>query len=1049
MLYRLVAGRYPHEAESTAQLLSAILDEEPALDPAWPAPLRAVLGKALAYEPRERYPDAGALAADVLALHEGREVSARPPGLGRKLARLRRGLAKRPALLRALGVLAVSAPLVATGLFAYQWRGEVRARKESEDATREAREFLLESEGAKGDNPRPWEPLRKRLVELKAGLDPEGDQARALAGVLLEVDQSVARAAVLDALAGDEGLAALAERAAALPLPSDPSLSRAAAFCSARLELRLRTGDLTGALRDRQVLGDLAGQGDQVARLRSLYQTLERAQGNAPQAPDALTAARWALDSARLQPAGPARQSALAQARPLLAAAQAGPGAIAAADPPSRPLPTLHEDVGRSLKLPPPLAEVPSLDPLVAERALLALRARALELEPRERGGRSVLLERLRRLRRDPRRALPPRVLARSLVLEARLALELGWTSAALETWRRARKTWVEEAGAFALAPSPALGAREAALLPLDLAARVGELRSACEGLEPEPLQRAAQALVAEVGGEAYRPWREEAEAILAGAGARPETPAGRRWQQLDELAATASPQRVGASESARRDLCLGEAEVAAAGRALWFERAREAEPLLERAERHLARALARGLPAGLTGRAWAGRALLALRRAQLAGAGRDAQLEIARQALAQAKSHGGTFWEAEWAEAALEGVTASAGQGSGQEAAERILRAAATAGQSDPAQIVAIGRRHDVLVDGLLALRGAPLLAARVKLMRALVTLAREVRLQPAEEAAWLGLLKRELRQGGHETEAERAEEERSLALKAQSSFVDRFDKIVSYQKRRPDLGTEAEKQENWALILEHPFAEGPLFLDYQRHRPLTPYAEDSLAVAFAVRPLEIGRKLCGNICYATVTRKSAHLGAPVSATRALRRLADFGPPNPIGLKVAPPPALLRALLHFEVFSLGEEMDPRVREHALLGIEAALWESPRSQSVAILEAWVRAGLGDAQGAREALGRARWLAPTCRAPRDDFGQATVTHFIRARSYAVEGRYEEAVVALRPLRGKRGLTSEWLYWERDFRIQRERWAAFPPALVPVYNSLLAEEAAKRR
>jgi len=1048
MLYRLVAGRYPHEAASTEQLLVAILDEEPALDPAWPPALRAVLGKALAYEPRERYPDAGALAADVLALHEGREVSARPPGLGRKLARLRRGLAKRPRLVRALGVLAVSAPLVGAGLLAYQWRAEVRARRESEEATRDGREFLFTFERSAGKPQQPWEPLRKRLAELKERLEPEGDQARALGEVLREVDQSVARAAVLEALAKGEGLAALAERAAALPLPPDPSLPRAAAFCSARLELRLRTGDLEGALADRDALGALAGQGDSVTRLRSLYQTLERAQGNAPEAPNPLTAARWALDSARLQPVGPARSAALEAARPLLTAAGAEPGAIAAADPPSRPLSTLHQDIGRSLKLPPPIVEVPSLEPLVAERALLALRAQALELGPKDPGGRSAIVERLRRLRRDPRRPPPPRVLAKSLFLEARLELELGWNSEALWTWRLARKTWVEEAEAFALAPAPSLGASPAALLPFDLAARVGELRAVSESLEPELIERAARALVAEVGGEAYRPWREEAEAILAGAGARPETPAGKRRRKLDEVAATASPQRVEASAAARRDLCLGEAEVAGAGRALWFERAREAEPCLERAERHLTRALARGLTSDLTGRAWAARTLLALRRVQLGGVRSAAHLEAARQALAEAKSHAGTAWEVKWAEAALSGVAAGAGQGSPDLAAERFLAAAEAAGEGEAVQLSSIGRRHEVLVDGLLALRGAPPLT-RAKLARALVALTREVRLQHDEEASWLSVLARELRAAGQEAEAERAEEERSRSLKAQKSLAKRYEKILGYRKDRPDLGTEGEKRENWALILEHPFAAGPLFLDYQRHRPLTPYAEDSLGVAFAVRPLQISRKLCGSICYATVTRKSAHLGAPVSATRALRRLAEFGPPNPLGLKVSPPPALLRALLHFEILALGDEMNPGVRSRALAGIEAALWESPRSQGVALLEAWVRAGLGDGEGAREALRRGRWLGPICGAPSDEFEEAVVTHFVRARSYAVEGRYEEAVKALRPLRGKSGLTSEWLYWERDFRIQRERWAAFPPALIPVYNSLQGEEAIRRR
>lgn len=1048
MLYRLVAGRYPHEAPTTEQLLSAILDEEPVLDPAWPAPLRAVLDKALAYEPSERYPDAGALAADVLALHEGREVSVRPPGLRRKLARLRRWFARRPALVKVIGILAVSAPLVATGLFAYRWRAEARARKESESVTRRARELLRGLEEGR-ERPQAWEPLRARLEELRSGLAPEGQAALDLEAVLREVDQSVARSAVLTAHAKGEDPAALAERAAALPLPSTPSSARAAAFCALRLELRLRTGDLAGAARDREALGEITGEGEEVARVQGLYRTLERAEGKSPAAPDALTAARWALDRVRLLPPGSKRSAALAETREVLSAAQIDEGAIAAADPPPRPLPTLHQDSGRSLRLPPPIEDVPPLDPLVAERALLALRARALELAPEDQGGRSVLLERLRRLRRDPRRPLPPRLLARTLLLEARLGLELGWTSGAVAAWRRARRVWVEEAGAFGLAPSPALGTRESALLPFDLAARVGELRSASEGLERAPLERAAEALASEIQGEAYRPWRAEAEALASEPGARPETPAGARLRELDAAAATASPQRGAASREARRQLCLGEAEVAGAGRALWFKRAREVEPRLARAEAHLRRALESGLPAALTGRAWAARCLLALRRAQLEGE-EGAHLERASQALARAKRHAATLWETCWAEAAWEAVAASRGRATPGSAAPAVLylRAAEAAAESDPSSIVAVERRHRVLVDGLLALEAGPP-QARVELARALVALAREVRLQFDEEAAWLGVLARELRAADREDEADRAAEERSAALQAHKDYRERYARVLAYQKDRPDGGTEAEKLENWALVQEFPFAGGPLFNDYQRHRPLTLYADDSLGVAFAVRPLDIFRKLCGNICYATITRKSAHLGAPVSATRSLRRLSEFGPPNPLGLKIAPSPALLRALLYFQILSLGDEMSPDLRGRALVALEDALWEAPRSQGVAVLEAWIRAGVGDGHGAREALARARWLAPACRAPRDEFQEAVVTHFIRARSHAVEGSYEEAVLALRPLRGKRGLTSEWLYWERDFRIQRERWATFPPALIPVYNSLLAEEAQRRR
>lgn len=1061
MLYRLVAGRYPHECETTPELLAAILDEEPILDPSWPAPLRAVLGKALAYEPEARYPDAGALEADARALHEGRGVSVRPPGIGRKLARLRRGLAKRPRLIRALGVLAVSAPLVASGLFVHEWRLEARAREGAREVEQEANALLVELEEGQAKAVR-WEPIRARLEGLVETLPPDEALVGRLEAVRLELDQSVARAALLDALSGDESLVELAERAAALPLPTDPTPARAAAFCAARLELRFRTGDLEGALKDRSALGEPSGEGESVRRLRTFYRSLERAQGKTPAAPDALTAARWALDSARIEPAGPARAKSLVAARLLLEAAQAGPSAVAAADPPAPPRADLHAEGRKLLRfLPPPIEDVPRLEPEVAERALLAIRAEALALppgDPNASGLRSVLIERLRRLRRDPRRALPPGLEARSLVLEARLALELGWVELSLEAWGRARATWSAQRGAFSLAPSPALGGQAPALLPFALVARVGEVRAASEGLDPEPLRRAAEVLGGEVAGGTYATWRAEAEALAAPPGERPNTPAGQRLAALDAAAERASPQAKGpVSTAALRDLYLGEGELAAAGRALWHEREFELGLRLDRTEGRLGRALQRGLPLAETARAWAARVLLAVRRAQLdPGALKPADLDAARLDLARAKGHQTTAWEVKWAEAALASLEARGGQGSSEDVARRYLGAAAAAGASHEIPLVGFGRRHEVLVDGLLAIRvlsaraaQAGGLPARVLLLEALVALSREVPLQPHDQGQWLERLGEELQAAGETARAAEVAQARALVAERQQDLKKRQETLLRYQIERPDMGSVLEKELNWKLILDYPLAIGALFDDYQRHRPLTQYADDSLGVAFAVRPLYVARKLCGEITYATITRKSAHLGAPVAATRATRRLKEFGPPNPLQLKVAPPPELLKALLHFEQLAMGEELDPSVRSGALEALDAALQESPRSQAVALLEAWVRSNLGDSVGARRALERARWLGSTCRPPRDTFEAALVPHFIRARSFAVEGSYEQAVAALRPLRTKRQLTSEWLYWERDFRIQRERWGAFPPALIRVYLSLLKEEEEERR
>ncbi|MBL4845831.1 MAG: hypothetical protein JKY65_09915, partial [Planctomycetes bacterium] len=683
-----------------------------------------------------------------------------------------------------------------------------------------------------------------------------------------------------------------------------------------------------------------------------------------------------------------------------------------------------------------PIERVPRLDSAaLVERALLALRAAALALEPDAVGPRCLLIERARRLRRDSRRAPPLNVKARLFALEARLTQELGWTGSAEQLWATARLAWREQRLGFALAPAPVFGGQGAALLPFGLAARVGEVRAASEGIDVDRLDAACAELLGEVSGDAFAPWRAEAVALRARDSEEwPTTPAAQRLQALAEAGRKASPQKGPASVGALRDLGIGEAEAAAAGQALWRDRPAEVEPHLVRAERHLVRALSRGLPPAETARAWAAQAWISARRTQLAPA---------RWALAKAVRHGSTQWEVAWSRAALSAAEARSGEAEPATAAAAYLTAAATAGDSDPARLDAISRRYLVLFDGVVAL-GESNPKASAKLSAALEALAEEVPLSASERLFWLERHVADLRRAGETERAEAVEGRRAEVARGKAQFQARLYRLAKAIEANPEMGSEAGKNVNRHLIQDYPLASLPLFVDYQRYRSLGAYPEDALTVALAAKPLAVLREFCNRICYATSVRRGRRFGTSIFANRASRRLADLGPPNPLQLKIPPTLALLRAVLHFQVLAVGEDLEPAARTDALAALEVARHQSPRSRAVSLLEAWVRITCGDAQGGREALERARWLAPICEAAPPDFETSLIPVLLLGRSYASEGRYEEAVQTLRSLHARGELSTEWLYWERDFRVQRERWGALDPAMTRLYHSVLSEE-----
>ncbi|MBI4616436.1 MAG: hypothetical protein HY720_22690 [Planctomycetes bacterium] len=239
VLYELLSGRPPFVARSGGALYKKILMDEPlppsAVNPRVGREIEAIALKCLEKFPARRYPSAQDLAHDLHAFLTGEPISARPPGLGTRLAKKARR--------HRVGVALVSlAALVAIGS-AWFLAAAAKVPNEHEDREHLQRELdRLERELA-------W--FRGQAAP-RAG-PPPGDGGGLAAAELL----AWSREALRDG--NEEAAWAFWDRARAL----DPSAWELWLF---RAEHRLSTGEVAGALEDLRLASRLAPGETRVGR---------------------------------------------------------------------------------------------------------------------------------------------------------------------------------------------------------------------------------------------------------------------------------------------------------------------------------------------------------------------------------------------------------------------------------------------------------------------------------------------------------------------------------------------------------------------------------------------------------------------------------------------------------------------------------------------------------------------------------------------------------------------------------------------------------------
>lgn len=144
-LYAALAGRPPYEGRELLEILARLAADDPPpvrrFNPRAPRPLQAIVARAMARDPRRRYPSAAALADDLRRFLDGRPVEARLPS---PLARAGSWIRRRPA---AAALASAAAAVLVGGIVAGTPASErARRRLIAEPLLQAGRDALEQSE---------------------------------------------------------------------------------------------------------------------------------------------------------------------------------------------------------------------------------------------------------------------------------------------------------------------------------------------------------------------------------------------------------------------------------------------------------------------------------------------------------------------------------------------------------------------------------------------------------------------------------------------------------------------------------------------------------------------------------------------------------------------------------------------------------------------------------------------------------------------------------------------------------------------------------------
>lgn len=472
MLFRLVSAAYPFPGATPAEVFAHALRGGATLPPDLGRDGRAVIEKALARDPEERYPGGEVLAADLEALAAGAPVSARPLG---RLGRLGRTLRRRRRPLAALGgALLLAVAVAAAALAATSDEGGAEAVAVGQRLEAVGRRLAaLRGDLAAGPEPERLAVARRELRRVEAELT-----AGRRAGVPADDVASVeAAAAALEAQAARaEARLALARARADGPLEPAAVAELVDAFAAAPT-----AGETTACAYDRAWVLARAG------RLAAARDALAGAGGGLAPEAAAGDAAAWlarpAGRGARLLAWIELRLGDVDRARAALDAA-AAPASIralvdlaaaaTAADPERRA--QLRREADEAVRRAPGAAPHERLARLLA----------AADADAPDRG---ELLEAARALATAD--GAPPDVRGRARLCEGELLLALGRGATAARAFARADALLGAEP-----APAAAVALWEGgprALAAPDTACALGAARACALGLDGEAALAAAR----------------------------------------------------------------------------------------------------------------------------------------------------------------------------------------------------------------------------------------------------------------------------------------------------------------------------------------------------------------------------------------------------------------------------------------------------------------------------------------------------------------------------------------------------------------------------